>query len=857
MRIFEKLTALKSGLLAAVLFGLSWAFAFADDTLDTKNLLALRVSISPNRITENTMSNFVIHINGDERIRGVVEFPKVEGVTWYPRARGSSTSIVNGVKKSSVSYGFSVSKPGEITIPSMRVETSEGERQTRPVKFTVGKVSTGLFREDGSEMPISEAVFMHIQALGPERKMYFVGEEIPVLTAVLWRPDVMVALTKSPTLGSKNEALVVNETGQTQTTATLKGERYNAAVFSYNLRAMKAGTLELNADASAKCYLGNDVHADPFGDSFFGVGAFQHGFGVPGRSAVAVPLNAELGGIIVKARPPVPAGVIDLGIVSQETPTWTLSTESPKQGDPLYLDLKIRGNAAGLIPPEPKLTGFRTYPAEISKVGAQNPAHAETNVRMMLIPLNSGVQQLDLTFATLDPNTGKYRLTRVEKTLSVSENQALAAPAASTLVPLENDVKAQATLSEKSSIGYIRPITQKALERGKLPPNSGAFQIWGIPGIISLICLGVYYRRSRRENDPAELRRRRARSRKSELLKMLAESTPENFDALVRTEVTDYLADARGAISADDIRRDLKHKNAELAEVLESAESAGYNPNAHCGNFEKYRAIVVRAIKSGVFALAAFVGAWFAFPQEVRAAEDAHTIGSAIRFAEDAYAAGDFSKAQKEFSVLADYAPYSADVWFDLGNVFYQQKKTAPALVCYERAWRLDVGRADILSNLNAARVKLGLNPLGEVKNPLDGFAVLRDSFSQFTWSVFAAAVVTFGVIGITFVRRRRATIAVIVLVVAGFGIFNLVWQKRILENPTTAFVVTESASVYALPIKEKSAVREVAKLPAGMQVNILDTREAWYLVRFGETEGWTEKSAVARVWGDWTVPTQ
>lgn len=800
------------------------------------------------------MSNFVIHLDGDERIRRVIGFPEVDGVTWYPQARGSSTSIVNGVAKSSVSYGFSVSKTGEITIPPMRVETSKGERLTRPVKFTVGKVSTGLFREDGTEMPISEAVFMHVQALDAERKQYFVGEEIPVLVAVLYRPDVGVALTEAPTLGSKNEALVVNAVSQNKTTATLRGERYNAAVFYYNLRMMKAGPVELSASASAKCYLGEDGASDPF-DAFFGGSMFQRSFGMSGRNAVAVPLKASLDGIVVKPRPPVPAGAIDLGIISKQAPTWTFSTETPRQGDPLYLDLIVRGDATGLIPPDPKLDGFRTYPAEILKTPAQNPQQAETKVRLMLIPLNAGEQTLDLSFAVLDPDTGKYHLAQVKKTFSVTENQNLAAPAASAVLALDEPGKRELSVPEKVSIAYIRPITPEAIERGKQAPDRGVYLIWSVPAVVALFCMGACYRRSRRENDPAALRRIRARSRKSELLKILAEATPENFDALVRTEVTDYLADARGAISADSIRRDLKTKNAELAEVLEAAESAGYNPNAHCGNFEKFREIVVRAIKSGAFALAVFFGISLACPQSLRAAEDAHAIGSAVRFAEDAYASGDFSKAQKEFTVLAEHAPYAADVWFDLGNVFYQQKNFAPALVCYERAWRLDVGRSDILSNLNAARVKLGLEPQGEVKNPLDGFAVLRDSFSAFAWSAFAAGVLSLGLIVVTFSRRHRVMVAAITLCVVGFGIFNCVWQKRILENAATAFVVADDAAAYALPIKEKSAVRELAKLPAGTPVRILDAREAWYLVRFGETEAWVEKSDIARVWGDWTVP--
>lgn len=845
MKILEKIGILKFGLAVTVLFGLSCVFAAAEEWL--------RVSLSPDRITEGQMARLSIHCDDGEKIRRVT-FPDVDGVTWHENVRGSQTSIINGAVSTALTFGFTVSKTGEIAIPRIRVETSKGERFTQPVKFTVGKLATGLFREDGSEMPLSEAVFMRIQPQDPERKTYFVGEEIPVYVLVLWRPDVSISLTSRPELKTEDAALVANEKGSTQQIVTLGGKRYNAAIFLFELRAMKAGTRDIVFAGSAN-FLGDGRRADPFEDSFFG-GAFSiRGLGgFSGRNAVPVPLSGELGGISVVPRPAVPSGAIDLGIISEQKPEWTFSTETPKQGEPFYLDLKIRGNASGLIPPEPKLKNFRTYPAEIiaSATGESEPG--ETTVRMMLIPLEHGEQSVALKFAVLDPKTGKYVLTEVAKTFRVIENQSIAAPVASSLIPLESNARGDAVVTEKSSIGYIRSLSAEALERGRTLPNRGVVWIWIFPGLVALVCAFVQWARSRRQDNPEEICRRRARSRKADLLKKLAEATPENFDAFVRSDVTDYLADARGGVPADELRRGLKTQNAALAEVLESAESAGYCPNAQRGNFEKFREIVVRAVKSGTFVFAAFVGACWIFPTETSAAENGDSE-AIIRTAENAYAVGDFAAAKNAFSRLAEVAPYSPDVWFDLGNVFYQQKKFAPALVCYERAWRLDVGRDDILSNLNAARVRLGLPLRSEVKNPADGFVVLRDSFSQFAWSALAAGTLALGCVLFAFWRRRRVVVAILTVCVSAFGVFNWVWQCRELENSETAFVVAESADVYTLPIKEKSSVRELATLPAGTQVAVLDSRGAWLLIRFNETEGWTEKSAVARVWGDWSVP--
>lgn len=844
MRISERIGILKFGLAVAVLCGLSCVFAVAEEWL--------RVSLSPDRITEGQMARLSIHCDDGEKIRRVT-FPEVDGVTWHENVRGSQTSIINGAVSTALTFGFTVSKTGEIAIPRIRVETSKGERFTQAVKFTVGKLATGLFREDGSEMPLSEAVFMRVQAQNPERKTYFVGEEIPVYVLVLSRPDVSVSLTSRPVLKTEDGALVANEKGSTQQLVTLGGKRYNAAIFLFELRAMKAGTRDIVFSGSAN-FLGDRRRSDPFEDSFFGDAFSIRGFGFSGRNAVPVPLSAELAGVSVVPRPAVPSGAIDLGIISAQNPEWAFSTETPKQGEPFYLDLKIRGDASGLISPEPKLKNFRTYPAEIISAAPGESEPNETTVRMMLIPLEHGEQRVALKFAVLNPKTGKYDLTEIAKTFRVAENQSLAAPVAGSLISLESDAKGNAVVAEKSHIRYIRSLSAETLERGKTLPNRGAFWIWVFPGVVALICVLAQRMRSRRQNNPAEICRRRARSRKADLLKKLASATPENFDALVRSDVTDYLADARGGVPVDELRRGLQTQNAALAEVLESAESAGYCPNAQCGNFEKFREIVVRAVKSGAFAFAAFAGACWIFPADVSAAENGEPE-AIIRSAENAYAVGDFATAKNAFSQLAEIAPYSADVWFDLGNVFYLQKKFAPALVCYERAWRLDVGRGDILSNLNAARVRLGLPLRSEVKSPSDGFVVLRDSFSQFAWSAWAAGTLAFGCVLFVVWRRRRVAVAVLTVCVSAFGVFNWIWQYRELENPEIAFVVAENTEVYALPIKEKSAVRELASLPAGTQVAVLDSRGEWFLIRFNETEGWTEKSAVARVWGDWSVP--
>lgn len=835
MKISEKNGALKRGLCILILFTFSCLSAFAAD---------LRVRISPSKVTENQMAHFNIYSDGDGTIRNIV-FPQVDGLTWHPNVSGSQTNIINGKVSKSISVGFTVSRTGEIVIPKIRLETSAGERFTQAVKFTVGKVSTGIFREDGTEMPLSEAVFLHVQPREQARTHYFVGEEIPLYVAALARPDVSVSLTAAPQLDGNDSVFTAAERGATRREVRLRDETYNASIFLFDLRAMKTGKFDVAFSATASCVFGEE--RDPFEESFFG-GSFRvRGLGFSGGNRVTVPLKGALKNITILPRPPVPVGVIDLGIISENSPQWALSSATPKQGDPLYLDLTLTGNTAGLIPPEPKIAGFRTYPAEVSQLD-----NGATRVRMMLIPLESGERTLVLNFATLNPTTQKYAITRVEKTLQVEKNTTLAAPATSAVVPLEPEIPEPERASENAAaqaIAYIRPLDAKILERGKTPPGKNLWiPLAGTLAVLSACCATLFFR-SRKNDDSGEALRKRARSRRSEILKKLAASTSENFDALVRNDVADYLADAKASLSLDAIRGEISRKNPELAEVLDAAESAGYRPNARCEHFEKFREIVVKAVKRGAFLFAA--GAFsLAFPQRAEAADAPVAVEQKILEAENAYANGNFEKAREGFAELAELAPYAPDVWFNLGNALYRQKQFAPALACYERAWRLDVGRSDILANLNAARVKLKLAPLNEVKNPADFFVVLRDSFSPFAWTLFACSALSAGALVFTFVRRKRVLTLVLAFGIFGFCAANFLYQQKTLRDTSAALIVADNAAFYSLPIKNADALRERSQIPAGTEVSVVETRGTWLLIRLADgSEAWVEKSAVARLW--------
>ncbi len=832
----------------------------------------VEVSVSPNPIVQNRMSSIAINTTEIGSIRAV-HFPQIDGITWHGNVRGTSTQITNGSMKTSTTFGFVVSKDGEIEIPSFKVETSQGTFLTRPIRFVVGRASSGVHGRDGEEIKPSDLVFMRVGQGDNIRKFYFVGEEIPITVYVLANTRINASIASAPQI-SEGSAFSVSDVGEAERgEASLNGENYSVVVFQKNLRAMKPGTFNAEFSCEASCVLPSERDStDPFSSSFFTARSL---FAQRGRT-VPVSLHDSLEGIEVKPRPPLPDGVLDLGIVSSGKifaefsdgkKTFSIGEGAipAKQGAPLYLDLFIDCARDSLSTPEVSIPEFRTYPPEISSVSesaweeksaSSTPAKSPHQIRWMLIPLKDGNLEVNLKFARLDPTSGGYENLEISQKIESEKDETLGTTQGSTEVftGSTGDFPQKTAVAKNLATGifYNRPITPEALERGKKRPHDGIFSLalGGGISLLAIVFLGFVElrrrRRSRVENSPEISRRIRANSRKGEILKKLKASTAENFDELVRTEVADYVADVKGEPSVDAAKASLK--NPEIAEIFSSAELAGYNPGARGTDFEKSRKALISAIRRGAFALLVGILVSLSFPQNL-CAEDK------ISSAQEAYANGDFQRACDEFSSLTESSPFSADLWFDLGNTFFQNKEYARALVCYERSHRLDLSRTDALANMNAACRKLGIPIRGETKTPVDVLVALRDSFGTTTWAIFAGAGIWLGVLiflsGGLIRRRSRAVLGIVVGgIVCVFCATNAIWQQCDLFDEATA-IVLEKTELRNLPVE--NSAQEIAEIPAGETVKVLETRERASLVRAefsdGESaEGWLDNSSFAKI---------
>ena len=97
--------------------------------------------------------------------------------------------------------------------------------------------------------------------------------------------------------------------------------------------------------------------------------------------------------------------------------------------------------------------------------------------------------------------------------------------------------------------------------------------------------------------------------------------------------------------------------------------------------------------------------------------------------AEEAYKNKNYEEAVKLFSEIMEKEGVSAGLLYDLGNCYYQLGKDGEAVLCYERARKLDPQNEMINQNLNFLSNKVIEANKGELKGKNGNLEPDQESF--------------------------------------------------------------------------------------------------------------------------------
>ncbi len=217
--------------------------------------------------------------------------------------------------------------------------------------------------------------------------------------------------------------------------------------------------------------------------------------------------------------------------------------------------------------------------------------------------------------------------------------------------------------------------------------------------------------------------------------------------------------------------------------------------------------------------------------------------------AELAYTEGDFQLSVNKYQQVVDAGVWNAEIFFNLGNAYYQTHDLGRALVNYRRAEQL-IPRDDEL-RLNIARVRAQRidPPVAEVGILVQIAQWTTDWFSNseiglltlMTWWLGCGFFVVYRLV------PKSRTVSNWGSAIGGvlFVLFSSVAGMRIIieyAHPS-AIVIVETVSVMTGP---DAQYIEIFELHAGGEIRVVQKRNDWVRIQLPDLrEGWVEAQEI------------
>jgi tetratricopeptide (TPR) repeat protein len=210
-----------------------------------------------------------------------------------------------------------------------------------------------------------------------------------------------------------------------------------------------------------------------------------------------------------------------------------------------------------------------------------------------------------------------------------------------------------------------------------------------------------------------------------------------------------------------------------------------------------------------------------------------------------AYQNGKYEEAKVDYLQLAHAGQYSADLFYNLGNVWFKLGDQGRALLNYERALILNPGLEEAGSNLRAVLKIVGNDDQPTLREQIGAYAdyfplIASIAFWIFAFSLFPA----WRKAGRGRVFWRR------LCVVAGFTFLCCaaasIWLGSGPKDPNRALIIDSAADLKYGPAV---SARSVESLQIGEQVQLISERGDWTFCRADTGNlGWIPTRKAERV---------
>ena len=811
-----------------------------------------------------------VDVNGELRLP---EMPDGLEVVYGPSvSRQQSYNIYNGHASSQASitytYMLMAKKGGTFTIPAAHLNVGGNNLSSSPVKVTATGAAVQhqgtRFHQDEEDhqhhlRSAGSPVTQHDLFIRVSANKTRVHEQEPIL--LTYKVYTLVDLTqlegKMPDLNGFHSQEVELPQQKTFHTETVDGRTYRCVTWSqYVMYPQMTGTLEIPSITFKGIVVQENRNVDPF-EAFFNGGS---GYVEVKRDIVAPGLTVHVDPL--PERPSNFSGGVGHFNISAQ-----LDKTEVKAGDPINIRVVVGGNGNLKLLKQPELSlpkDFEKYDAKITDKTRLTSNGVEGNMvyDILTVPRNPGnftIPPVEMTY--YDTSANQYRTIKTQSfTVNVAPGDGV-------------DEDDESSESKVKDILPIRTGKTEMHSREDYFFMSPWYWIWIIIPLMTFVALMVvFHKRAVERANIGKMRGKKAnkvaikRLKKANQLMQNGQNS-EFYDEVLRA-LWGYVGDKMdmpvAELSRENVMQELKLRGVseqvanDFVEALDVCEYERYAPGDPVGNMSKTYDSAMNAITR--------IESEIKSAKKKPAAETAMlllvmlcmplTISAITKENADAeYNKGNYQQAIHDYEELL-HKGVSADLYFNLGNAYYQTDNITRAIINYERAFMLSPGDEDIRFNLQLAQSKTidKISPESEMFF-VTGYHSLVNSKSIDQWAYLAIGSIIAMLVLVLFylfsgnmiLRKIGFFGAAFMLVLFILSNVFAYQQRNQLRERDTAIVTTPTVNVRKTPKVDATAVFVIHE---GTKVKVIDKSISdWISIKLADgREGWLQTSQVEEI---------
>ncbi len=805
---------------------------------------------------------------------------------WGPqRGHSSSIQIINGktTKSSQTTFSYILRplKPGKFTLPraSAQIDGKEIVSKAETIEVVGADQQAGQSSSQGSgsqqgnqqaqqpsqkAQPTGSDLFL---AINVNKTNVVVGEPITATISIYTRLDIAgFESAQFPDFNGFWSQEQASPTNIEFSRATYNGQIYNAALLKkYVLIPQQTGTLTI--DPSEIVCLVN-VRTAPSGASIFD--GFFDSVSTVRKKITSRAVKVNVTGLPAGA--PASFG----GGVGKFSMTARMNKDSLKTHEAASLIITVsgKGNVSLIQAPKVKFPAdMEVYDTKISDKVDRSGYSGSKTYEYPFIPRSWGDFVIPpVQYSYYDVDAGRYVTLQTDSiAFHVARTEEIAGAGTVVTLPSQKDVK-----SLDNDIRYINVKKSGLAPKGVFFVGSAMF--WVLTLLILLltvVCWVIFRKLAARRADVVGAKNRKATKMALKRLRLAGTFLHQNlytaFYEELHKALLGFMSDKLNVPTAELSKEriaDILVAGGVPADLIDSfvslidaCEFARYSPSsgneAMAVHYESALDVIssidsnMKTSRSMHKASALLIVLLCLLPMtSIAQQSDTDSLWNA---ANEAYAQARWDDAVGGYQAIVDASMESAQLWCNLGSAWFKNGSIGKAVLCYERALKLDPSYEDARYNLDLLN-SMKQDRIESVPELILTTWVkkLGRTLDSNAWAacflVFLAltgAMVLLFVLGSSVTYRRIGFFAGIVLIL--FTIASLsfsVWQKKEYMSENEAVIIKPVSSVKSSPSSD-SAV-DLFVLHEGTKIEVIDKVGGWSNIELSDgRQGWVPSADI------------